>query len=111
MHQLLYWLAVSLFIFFATLVVASSRAAFILRSQFPTVWEAEGRPVRWLYLNRMPSNRHFFGFLDERRYLATGSPSYARLCSIIRLGWYLLLFWFAGLFVGVIIAVFSSGAA
>ena len=111
MHQLLYWLVVSLFAFFVVLAVASSRAAFILRSHFPAVWESEGRPVRWLYLNRMPSKSHFFGFLDERRYLATGSSSYARLCGAIRVGWYLFFLWFAGLFVGVLIAVFSGGAA
>ena len=111
MHQLLYSLAVFLFLFFGALVAASSRAAFILRSQYPAIWEAEGRPVRWLYLNRMPSKSHFFQFLDERRYLATNNASYLKLCGAIRTAWYVFFLVFACSFVGVLVAVFSSIAA
>ena len=108
MYQLLHWLTIFLFVLLCALVAASSRAAFILRSQFPSVWEAEGRPVRWLYLNRMPSKSHFFNFLDQRRYLATGSATYSLLCSAIRVGWYLFFLLFAGLFASVLISVFSG---
>ena len=111
MQQLLYWVAVLLFVVFGALVAASSRAAFLLRSKYPALWEAEGRPVRWLYLNRMPSNSHFFGFLDERRYLATSSASYSRLCSVIRAGWYAWFLLFACSFLCMLAAVFSGAAA
>jgi hypothetical protein len=111
MYQLLHWLAIFLFFFLCALAAASSRAAFILRSQFPSVWEAEGRPVRWLYLNRMPPKNHFFTFLDQRRYLATGSASYSRLCSAIRVGWYLFFLLFAGVFTSMLIAIFSGNHA
>ena len=110
MHLLFYWGAVLLFLFLGVLVAASSRAAFILRSHYPAIWEAEGRPVRWLYLNRIPSKNHFFRFLDERRYLATNSASYSRLCGAIRAGWYVWFLLFTGLFLGVLVAAFSAAA-
>jgi len=111
MQQLLYWITALLFVFLGALVAASSRAAFILRSQYPAIWEAEGRPVRWLYLNRMPSKNHFFRFLDERRYLATNSASYSQFCGAIRTGWYVWLLLFACLFLSVLVAIFSGAAA
>ena len=98
-------MAVLLFGVFGLLLVGSSYAAFVLRSRFPQVWKVEGEPVRWLWLNRMPHSQHFFTFLDERRYLGTGSSSYARLCSAIRIGWYGLMLLFLVLMVAFPVAL------
>jgi len=93
-----------LFAAFAVLVGTTSHAAFVLREKFPRAWEAEGRPERWLYLNRTTPGNHFFGFLDERRYLATNDAAYARLCTALRIGWRLWLIAFASCFIAFLVA-------
>jgi hypothetical protein len=73
----------------AVLAISTSAIAFILQDRFPDVWRAEGEPRRWLDLNRTSFKQHIFRFLDQKRYLATGGPGYARLCATARIGWYL----------------------
>jgi len=80
-----------LFMLVAALVVLTAVLAHILKSRFPAVWLAEGEPEKWLWLQPASPSDHIFGFLDERRYLATGSVNYSRLCGAVRLGWYTLL--------------------
>ncbi len=90
------------------LVVGSSSAALILRSKFPAVWAAEGNPSHWIWLTRTRPKRHFFRFLDERRYRATGSAWYARFCAALRAGWYVFLLLFATAFIGAIVVVVAA---
>jgi len=97
---LLTWSAWVLFPLALALAIASSCSAFVLRSRFPEVWDAEGKPVRWLWLTPTTRDGNFFRFLDERRYLATGNAVYALFCAAIRVGWYVLLFTFALVLVG-----------
>ena len=58
-----------------------------LKSGFPATWQAEGTPEKWLALSTSPASGHVLGFLDERRYLATGAESFIRLCNALRMAW------------------------
>ena len=88
MNALANVLVAALFILLPTLIALTSIAAHTLKGRYPAVWQAEGEPERWLWLQPARPSQHIFGFLDERRYLATGSARYARLCAVVRLGWY-----------------------
>ena len=83
----------------AVLVVATVAATIVmthlLKSRFPSVWQAEGQPERWLWLQPVPASGHVLRFLDERRYLASGDPAFVRFCSVLRLSWYVTLTSFA----------------
>jgi len=94
LQQLAPALVIAAMVLLLGVVAFTSVAAHMLRSRFPDVWQSEGQPREWLWLQRTSAQSHVLGFLDERRYLATNDDRYIRLCAILRVGWYaaLLLF-------------------
>ena len=98
-----------LFLLLVALVSITALVARTLKSQFPAVWAAEGEPEKWLWLQPTGPGGHIFGFLDERRYLATGSASFARLCAVARFGWYTFLVLFVVLAACGAVAVVARG--
>jgi hypothetical protein len=109
MQQVAMGMVAVLFLLVAALVLLTALVAHTLKSKFPDAWAAEGEPEKWLWLQPTGSGGHIFEFLDERRYLATGSASFARLCSVARFGWYTFLVSFLVLAVGGAMVVVTRG--
>jgi len=81
-----------------------------LRSNFPALWTALGRPTHWLYLTRTSKSKHFFTFLDNQRYLETNDRQFINQCRALKVGWYAFLFLFLAAFVTMIIAIVSENS-
>ena len=62
-----------------------------LKRNFPTTWQAEGSPDKWLTLQTCATSGHVLGFLDEQRYLATNEFSFIRFCHALRMLWRIAL--------------------
>ena len=101
MNEVIQILVYFTFALFLIVFLSTSLAALILKHKFPDLWKAEGNPERWIYGNHMPKSKHFFNYLDEKRYIATGSNNYSRFCTSIKYGWYLFFFLFIISFIGV----------
>jgi hypothetical protein len=91
MPTLVTLLAVAMLVLIPATAAATAVMAHMLKARFPTVWAAEGRPERWLWLLPMPASGNVLRFLDERRYAATGSLSFTRFCAAVRAAWYISL--------------------
>lgn len=98
------------FIFFAVLVASTVVTVNRLRSNFPALWNALGRPTHWLYMSRTSKATHFFTFLDSQRYLETNDRQFIIQCRALKVGWYAFLLLFLAAFLAMIIALVSKNA-
>jgi hypothetical protein len=96
------------FILLAVLVASTVVIVNRLRSNFPALWDALGRPTHWLYMSRASKANHFFTFLDSQRYLETNDPQFINQCRALKVGWYAFFFLFLAAFFGMIIAIVAK---
>ena len=91
MGALLTVIAALAFILLIALTIAAHRISSSLRSRFPRLWQELGEPTEWFTAEYLPPNRHFFTFLDSKRYLETQDQGYIQLCRTVRVGFYVFL--------------------
>jgi hypothetical protein len=72
------------------LTIGAHSISSTLQARFPRLWQDLGEP-KWLSAEYLPPSRHFFTFLDSKRYLETHDEGFIQLCRVVRSGFYVFL--------------------